>query len=108
VAQLELKTKTYQRLTGLTEGTVAKGRVQEAETDQAAGEIAVHRAIQTLLNLGLPITFDAVRGKSREDVSRQIQFLGLPSTITEGLDPERTTANLIPVVAPRDGLVAPM
>lgn len=34
-----------------------------------------------------------------------VQFLGLPDHIKQGLDPDSTTANLIPLVAPFDGVV---
>ena len=58
-AQLNRQTKTYQRLAGL--GTVVAGkRILEAETAVAEAEVAVQKVIQTLVNLGMPITYDEV------------------------------------------------
>jgi cobalt-zinc-cadmium efflux system membrane fusion protein len=105
-AQLALRTRTHERLANLASGIVEQRRVQEAETDRAEAEIAVHKAIHTLGTLGLEITFEEVEGKSRAEVARHVQVLGLPPEITQDFDTVRTTANLIPVVAPRDGLVA--
>lgn len=103
-AQLNLQTKTHKRLVNL--GTVVAGkRVLEAETAVAEAEVAVQRVIQTLVNLGIPITYDEVLQTPAEELKGKIQFLGLPPHITRKLDPLRTTSNLIPVFAPRDGIV---
>lgn len=106
LAQLALRTKTYDRLAKLGGSVVEQRRVQEAETERAEAEIAVDKAIQMLGTLGLSISLDEVQGKSREEAARYIHFLGLPPEISQELDPKRGAANLIPVVAPRDGLVA--
>lgn len=104
VTQLDLQTKTYRRLAHL-EGVVPGRRLLEAETAQAAAEIAVHKAIQALVNLGLPISRADVRDQTADQLSRRIQFLGLSSGITAQLDARQTTTNLIPVIAHRDGIV---
>jgi cobalt-zinc-cadmium efflux system membrane fusion protein len=77
----------------------------EIETAQAAAEIAVHKAIQALVNLGLPISRAEVRDLTADQLSRRIQFLGLSPGITAQLDARQTTTNLIPVIAPRNGIV---
>ncbi|REJ65007.1 MAG: efflux RND transporter periplasmic adaptor subunit [Planctomycetota bacterium] len=105
VAQLDLQTKTYERLAQLSSGVVAGRRVLEAETARAEAEVAVQQAIQTLANFGMPLTYDEVRQMPLGQLKQQIQFLGLPSSIIEQIDPVHTTSNLIPVLAPRDGLI---
>ncbi len=104
VAQLDLRDKTLQRLAGL-EGVVPGQRLLEAETARAEADIAVRKAVQTLVNLGLPIAREDINGESAEQLSRHLQFLGLPAPATAELDPQRTTANLIPVTSPRSGVV---
>ncbi len=104
VTQLDLYTKTYDRLAGL--GTVVAGRrILEAETARAEAEVAVQRVIQTLVNLGLPIRYGEVSQASVAKLKLRLQFLGLPPDISETFSPSRTTSNLIPVFAPRDGLI---
>jgi cobalt-zinc-cadmium efflux system membrane fusion protein len=79
--------------------------LQEVEAAREEAEAAVGKAIQTLVNLGLPITLDDVRGKSGTDIGTQLHFLGLPPAVSRLLDARRTTANLMPVLSPRDGVV---
>jgi membrane fusion protein, heavy metal efflux system len=103
-AQLRLQTKTYERLAGL--GTVVAGRrILESETAVAEAEVAVQKVIQTLVNLGMQITYDEVLQTPAKKLKHKIQFLGLPPKIVQQLDPVQTTSNLIPVFAPRDGIV---
>ena len=104
VAQRNLRTKTHQRLADLKD-VIPGGRLQEAETALAEAEVAVGRAIQTLANLGLSISAQQVRGKKAEQLTEPLRFLGLPPSVLDHLDPSVTTTNLIPVVAPRGGVV---
>ena len=104
MSQLDLQRKTYDRLAGL--GTVVAGRrILEAETALAEAEVAVQGAVQTLVNLGFPIRYDEVSQTSAAKLKLRLQFLGLPKEISETLSPSRTTSNLIPIYAPRAGLV---
>ena len=86
-------------------GRIAGKRILEAETAAAEAEVAVHKIIQTLVNLGLPITYDEVLQTPADELRRKIRFLGLPPEIVQELDSARTTSNLIPVFAPRDGII---
>lgn len=102
--RLNLQKKTYERLRDL--GTVVAGkRVLEAQTAVAEAEAAVQKVIQALVNLGMPVTYADVLETPADALKLKIQFLGLPSHIVADLDPARTTSNLIPVFAPRDGIV---
>ena len=104
LARLDLQTKTYNRLANLDKILPGR-RLEEAETFRAEAKIAVDRAIQALVNLGMPVTFEEVSSESADERAREIRFLGLPASITRGFNPSRTTSNLIPVTAPRQGVV---
>lgn len=102
--RLHLHSRTYDRLLKL--GSVVAGkRILEAETAMAEAQVALHRAVQTLVNLGLPITLEEVHKTPADQLAERIRFLGLPKELVEQLDRVRTTANLLPVTAPRDGIV---
>lgn len=104
VAQLRLQDKTLKRLTGL-DGVVAGKRVLESEAARAEAEASVRKSAQALQNLGLPIALEDVYQLTDVELSRRLQFLGLPNSVSADLNSRRTTGNLIPVVAPRDGIV---
>ena len=103
-AQLRLHDKTVKRLDGL-ENVVAGKRLLEAEAARAEAEAAVRKTVQSLQNLGLPLSLEEVFHRNDAELSQHLRFLGLPQTIVKDLDAGRTTANLVPVVAPRDGVV---
>jgi cobalt-zinc-cadmium efflux system membrane fusion protein len=104
VTRLHLQIKTYERLVGL--GDVVPGRrVLEAEAAKVEGEVAVDRAIQSLVNFGLRVTREEVYETPPDQLNRKVRLLGIPASITRELNPTQTTSNLIPVAAPRDGIV---
>lgn len=72
----------------------------EAEVREAG--IRLFNARQALTSMGLPVPEAMLLGVPNE---QDIQFLGLPADIVAGLESARTTANLLPVVSPLDGLV---
>ncbi|HUG67144.1 MAG TPA: efflux RND transporter periplasmic adaptor subunit [Pirellulaceae bacterium] len=102
-AQLNLQVQAVQRLSGLGD-VVAGRRLQEAEAAREEAEAAVRKAIQILANLGLQITLDDVRGRNGAAIASQLQTLGLPPAEVGRFD-KPPTANLIPVLAPRDGVI---
>ena len=104
-AQLNLQDQTVQRLAALGD-VVAGRRLQEAEAAREESEAAVRKAVQVLANLSLPIALDDVRGKNGSEIASQLHSLGLPPADSQGLDGQRATANLIPVLSPRDGVVS--
>jgi cobalt-zinc-cadmium efflux system membrane fusion protein len=77
----------------------------ESELALREARIRLMGAQQALTNLGLPFRIDESKILSTEEVAKQIQFFGIPVEFASRLDPKITTANLIPVVAPRDGIV---
>ena len=104
VARLNLHDITVKRLEGLGD-VIAGQRLQEAEAAREESEAAVRKATQTLANFGLRITLADVRGKSGSEIAATLHFLGLPAAVSQQLDTQRTTANLIPIPSPRDGVV---
>jgi cobalt-zinc-cadmium efflux system membrane fusion protein len=105
-AQLEVRSTTLSRLDKIyTEGSVSEAKYREAEAARREAEIRLAAAQQALINLGLPVRADDVKGLATAEVVRRLRFLGLPPAVVRSLDPETTTANLIPVVAPLDGVV---
>ncbi|MFO0900973.1 MAG: efflux RND transporter periplasmic adaptor subunit [Pirellulales bacterium] len=104
VVNRELKAMVYERLQSAGSALPeVQRRTARAEFREA--NIRLFNAQQTLVNHGLPIRLEDVQGLSDEEMAKKMQFLGLPDSIVAGLDPVKTTANLIPLVAPFDGVV---
>lgn len=87
-----------------------KGAVSglQAERDAAAARSAQARVLaaqQALVNLGLPVNADELRKLSPVQQVERMRPLGLPPDYAKTLDPGLVTDNLIPVVAPLDGVV---
>ena len=78
----------------------------EAEAALRLARVQLAGARQTLVNLGLVIDPELLDTLSETELADRVQFLGLPTGFTTGLDPARTTSNLLPVTAPFDGVVA--
>jgi len=105
LAQVDLKAKTVERLRPLAGTAVAGKDIPEAEAALREAQIRLATAEQALVNLELPIRAEDMKGLSAEELSRRVQFLGLPEVIAKTLDPKTTTANLLPLRAPLDGVV---
>jgi membrane fusion protein, heavy metal efflux system len=73
-----------------------------AEAELKEASIRLFNARQALVNLGLPVPM-AAEGQIPSE--RDVLTLGLPEALLAELDPARTSANLLPVVAPMDGVV---
>jgi membrane fusion protein, heavy metal efflux system len=105
-AQAELKRAAVERSRqAYNKGAVPLASSQESETALREAEIRLLSAQQDLVNLGLPIRAEDVRGLRPEEIAQRLQFLGLPAELTRGLDPKTMTANLIPVKSPIGGSV---
>jgi cobalt-zinc-cadmium efflux system membrane fusion protein len=87
-------------------GSSLSGRTfQEAETALSEARIRLLSARQSLVNLGLPVAAEDWKELSEDQLAAHVQFLGLPRAVAGRLDPRTTTANLIPLKAPFEGLV---
>jgi cobalt-zinc-cadmium efflux system membrane fusion protein len=106
VGQFELKKQILERYRkGLSEGVIPESKFRDAEAAFFEARVRLVGTRQALVNLGLPVAIEDVKGLAPEEVARRVQFLGLPETLTGVLDPRTTTANLIPVRTPFAGVV---
>jgi len=105
VVQWDLQRKNYDRLAKLEAGVVAGRRVQEAETALADADVRIQQAIQALINLGLPISVDEVRGRPADEIAQHVHFLGIPDNLSREFDATQISTNLVPVKAPIEGEV---
>jgi cobalt-zinc-cadmium efflux system membrane fusion protein len=105
LALVDVRGKTVERQRPLVGGAVSPTQFQEAEAGLREAQIRLVSAQQALVNLGLPVRPEDVKGRSPDDANRQMQFLGLPESVTRDLDPNATTANLLPIKAPLRGVV---
>jgi cobalt-zinc-cadmium efflux system membrane fusion protein len=104
--QVELRRKTWESLNRSgSSGAVSERQLREAESALSEARIRLLGARQALVNLGLPLAADGWKGLTEEQLAARIQFLGIPPALSQGLDPESTTANLLPLRAPLDGVV---
>jgi cobalt-zinc-cadmium efflux system membrane fusion protein len=103
---LQLRTENLERqMRADATGAVPERTLRENEAAVAEARIRLFSTQQALANLGLPIRTEEVSTLSDDRLAGYLRFLGLPQSITQALDPVTTTANLIPLVAPFDGVV---
>ena len=100
----DLKDKVMARFRSLN-NVLSERQIQEAELAQREARIRLSNAQQKLINLGLPVRSEDFAGLAETELNARIQFLGLPKSLCEQLDPHTTTANLIPLCALLDGVV---
>src|SRR5262249_3254767 len=105
VADVRLREKAYERLKSFDQGVIAKRHVEEAETELQKARVDLFNAQQALISLGFPLNVDKWEGETIEALEKQIKFLGLSESLVSQLDPNSTTASLLPIYAPFDGLV---
>jgi cobalt-zinc-cadmium efflux system membrane fusion protein len=106
LAQVRVRNKTMEGIRPLHErGSVSEVKYREAEAALAEAEIRLVGAQQALANLGLPIKADDVRSLTQEKLGGRLLFLGLEDMAGILKARKTTNANLIPVKAPRAGVV---
>jgi len=103
-AQVDLKNRIWQSMQG-AQGAIPGRTFQEAEAALQEARIRLLSAQQALVNLGLPIQADELKTLPTTKLAEYVQFLGLPESVTRGLDPRKTTTNLLPVTTPITGIV---
>lgn len=87
------------------ESFIPERQLYEVQADAREANIRMRNAQQTLVNFGLPLRIEDLEDLPDAELSKRIQFLGLPESITRSLDPNTTTVSLVPLVAPFDGVV---
>ena len=104
LSQEALNRRAFKRLESLTE-VVAGRQVQEAHAGLVQARARLLSAQQALGNLGFPVNAEQLRALPEEKLAEHLQLLGLPESVAEHLSPNETTANLLPVKAPMDGII---
>jgi cobalt-zinc-cadmium efflux system membrane fusion protein len=105
-AQTDLRKKSMEMLKPLIpQGVLPESKLMEADLALREARIRLMGAQQALTNMGLPVQIDDGKPVSTEELGKQLHFVGIPSEIISRLDPKATTANLLPVLASRDGIV---
>lgn len=101
----DLQRKTIERLRGIGDGVVAGSKRLEAEAAYEKARVGVIRAQQALANLGLPVELEELRQLSYEEQATRLRQLGLDDFHQSHGRPQITTANLLPIRSPIDGVV---
>jgi membrane fusion protein, heavy metal efflux system len=104
VVAAELRAETLEQLQKIPNSVSAR-TFREAQANAREALIQLFNAQQTLTNLGLPVRLADVAHLHDEELVERVHFLGLPKDVVSSLDPQTATANLVPLVAPFDGLV---
>ncbi len=105
LVQEHLQRKTVARLQGLGEGVVAGKQLLEAEAAFEKARVAVQKAQQSLANLGLPVDLEVLRDLPNEKHLSHLRHLGLEDAIAPESLSQVTSANLLPVRSPADGVI---
>jgi membrane fusion protein, heavy metal efflux system len=106
LAEEDLQRKIVGRLAPASSAGAVPGRqLEKAQAEQVQSQARLLCAQQALVNLGLPVNIDELRGLSETTLARRLRLLGLPADVAGRLDPTETTSNLLPLKAPMDGLV---
>jgi len=104
ITQFRLRSKTYERLRSAG-SAIADRELREVEAAFHEAEIRLLGAQQALVNLGLPVDAEDVKEFTEKQIATYVRFLGLPDDSRQSLDPKSTTANLLPIKTPLDGVV---
>ncbi|MBL9084993.1 MAG: efflux RND transporter periplasmic adaptor subunit [Planctomycetales bacterium] len=101
-----LNSTNLKRMTPLAEqGAVPERQLREAAAAHHEAEIRLSSARQALVNLGFVVPADSYGEANIDDVSREIQFLGIPVELSSTWDRATSTSNLFPLRASLDGVV---
>lgn len=82
-----------------------KLELQEAEASLRESRLRLATAHQDLANLGIPIRADDLEKLPPHEIHEQVMRAGIPDEVVHELDESQSTANLVPVVAPLDGVI---
>lgn len=86
-------------------GVVMGRQVREARAALREARNDLMNAEQALINLGFDISANQFHELDDDARAEKIRTLGLPDGLLEGLDEDRLSSNLLPLVAPFDGVV---
>src|SRR5439155_18555374 len=101
-----LKRRVLDRLKMLaSSGSFAERTLVEAETSLSEAQIRYTASRQALTNLGLPVQAASLDAVPDHQLADHLRFIGNQKLLADAFDPGAATGNLLPVVAPFDGVV---
>lgn len=86
-------------------GSVAESELRIAEATFRESEIRLDTAMQSLVNLGLPVEGMDWKSTSVEQLKAKLQFLSIPPAVLKTIEPAKLTSNLFALSAAIDGIV---
>lgn len=101
-----LKAKVLDGVRAAGEGVVSGRSLAEAESASSEARIRSVASIQALVNLGFTVDLAELEKVPAERLAERVRLLGLPAGLDAVSDPATPSANLLPVVAPFDGVVS--
>lgn len=102
IAQRNVRNQTLKRINELLPQKISTvAELQEAEAALREADIRAFNARQALINHGLTASMEMPTTPNE----RELQMLGLPENVKASLESGAPSANLIPLVAPLDGIV---
>jgi cobalt-zinc-cadmium efflux system membrane fusion protein len=104
LAQVESKSKLLENLRQAGD-VVRRREIAEAEAALREARIRLLSAQQALANLGLAARWEDLFGLADELLAERVRSLGLPESLVKAMDGKLTSANLLPVTAPLDGVI---
>lgn len=105
LARADVAGRRFERLRASDATVVMRATLEDAEAATREARVQLLNAEQALSNLGLIVRACDLAGLDENAAFERVRFLGLPEEVTKGLAGEVTTANLLPLVAPFDGVV---
>lgn len=104
LAEEKLQRQNVSRLTAARDA-ISGSRILDAEAAFAKARADVLSAEQSLKNLGLPVDVDRLQEMSERQVLDELRLLGIPETVRSQINLQNATANLLPILSPRNGVV---
>ena len=101
---LQLKLKLLASVKN-SDGAIQESRLREVESAVKEIEIRVDAARQGLVNLGLPLREVDLQNVTPDQLKAKLHFLAISTEIAQSLDLQNTTSNLLPLIAPMDGVI---
>ena len=103
IVQVQLKRTNAERLRTAGGGVPGK-LLTEAESAVQEAEIAFLSGRQSLMNLGFDVPDDLEEHETKT-IAKNLRQLGIPASCLAAVPAGSRTANLIPIIAPYDGVV---
>jgi cobalt-zinc-cadmium efflux system membrane fusion protein len=103
--RINLQAEVLKRL-AQNSALVQERQIQEAQLSLREARFQRLAALQALANLGMTASAEGLDGLPDEELVKRVRFLGLPEELKPELEKETTSANLLPLCSPFDGVVA--